>query len=488
MLWSHVSAEACVPVSLNSGLSGASIAAGAASGGWLAESAGMFGCRLCAKAGQKGKWASWEVSNPIKQSLKLHAGSRKHEESVSLALQQCSEWFLWRSCRPKEIPAGDPGSGSQLQKRCLGPWVPPLSAFESAGAQVRKPADGTVGPLKPAVQDLRRTSKKRLAEVELDRLGGEQPQQWLVSHKKRYCMAEAQREMWRGCFQPGSIASIAHDKRKSDILIVFKVANPKTLDSCRGVLGLERNVNGSADSIARTLNRAIRRFATRDVDAPKTGPVGQRDLDLEKQIRLAIHGACADGNPADQNALVQMKQSLGQCSDLCRDKAHALRSVIRRPCLRMGAEAQSIMNAALHGHSSCIHLIDNSDAHRDWWEAAGQKVGSTLRGRCSLGAARQRFESEARPLWNAAMLVDRFISVCVEIANKSTLGSEPMKRNLRWISEKGLVLLAVQADCINEGLRLIRQVDKFRLESEKLYSSLDDFKQIFEALFGPSGR
>ena len=63
-----------------------------------------------------------------------------------------------------------------------------------------------------------------------------------------------------------------------------------------------------------------------------------------------------------------------------------------------------------------------------------------------------------------------------------------MKRNLRWISEKGLVLLAVQADCINEGLRLIRQVDKFRLESEKLYSSLDDFKQIFEALFGPSGR
>lgn len=62
-----------------------------------------------------------------------------------------------------------------------------------------------------------------------------------------------------------------------------------------------------------------------------------------------------------------------------------------------------------------------------------------------------------------------------------------MKRNLRWISEKGLVLLAVQADCINEGLRLIRQVDKFRLESEKLYSSLDDFKQILEALFGPSG-
>lgn len=120
----------------------------------------------------------------------------------------------------------------------------------------------------------------------------------------------------------------------------------------------------------------------------------------------------------------------------------------------------------------------------------GSKVGCPLAGRRSnLGSARQRFESEARPLWNVAVMPERFLATCVEIAKERANRKEgqPMKEKLRRFNEKAFILAAVQADAINEGLKLIRKVDWFRLESEKLQPALHEFKNVLQALFGHHG-
>ena len=395
--------------------------------------------------------------------MKNHNASVKHRRSVEHAIANAEDWPRWGTLAPKRIPLGSRPEATEPKTRSLGTWVPPFVEFEAAGFEVRKPPDGTLIPVVEPCSVPRNPSKKRKAEIALDRAGGDGPQQWLAKHRKRWCMAEAQREVWRESFQEGSIASISHDKRKSDILVVFQLSHPDTLECTRGVLGLERNVKGCAKSIKAAINRAIKRFCTRDCDAPRVGPLADADGDLESKVRNAVRGAYADGCAADQKALAELAadgNSLPQCHDRCRDKAHSLRSVLRRPCLRMSQEAQTIMSAVLLNKKSAVKLIDNSDSFREMWLESSSKVNCPLPGqRCGLGSAPQRFESEARPLANVAVMPDRFLNTCVLIANARANQQEGklMKRHLQLMDAKALLLIAAMADAINEGLRLIRE-------------------------------
>ena len=99
-----------------------------------------------------------------------------------------------------------------------------------------------------------------------------------------------------------------------------------------------------------------------------------------------------------------------KCKDRARDKAHSLRSSLRRPCLRMSSRAQSIMHAVLLGKKSAIKMIDSSDAFKQLWLGAGKVVPDPMPGRrCNIGFAPQRFESEARPLASIATMPERFL-------------------------------------------------------------------------------
>lgn len=115
------------------------------------------------------------------------------------------------------------------------------------------------------------------------------------------------------------------------------------------------------------------------------GSIGERDGAFEHRVRTAIRGAYADGCPADQKALgnlVLKPIGLPRCEDRVGDKAHSLRSCLRRPCVRMSPEAQSIMTALLHGKRSAIQLIHNSDAFRAsgtrGWSVAARLVALWL--------------------------------------------------------------------------------------------------------------
>lgn len=461
---------------------------------WLGVRTEPFalGCRACKAFGMQCRWGEYKVSHPIKQTVKNHCQSAKHRRSIQAAMSDPQ--LLKKFKLLPDRPLSDSSSGLS---RVSGPWKPEAHEFESAGSKVRKPADGAVCMAAPSMDASsprhHLLGRKRKAEIELDRLGQERPQEWLLNHKKLWTMAEAQKEVWRSSFVPGCCASIAHDKRQSDILILFQTCHPDTLESTRGVLGLERNVKGSAASIKAALNRSLRRFCTQDCDAPSLGPVGNRDATLERTVREAIKGVCADGCPADQKALKDMAddgKSLPECKDRSRDKAHSLRSCLRRPCLRMSPSAQSIMNAILLGKKSAVRLIDNSDGFKEMWLEASQKVPDPMPGRrCNMGFAPQRFESEARPLASIALLPERFLMTCLGIANDRAGREEGqlMAKHLTLIDNKALILTAVQADAVNEGLKLIRELDRFRLESEKLSGLLDEFRITLHSLFGEHG-
>lgn len=44
-----------------------------------------------------------------------------------------------------------------------------------------------------------------------------------------------------------------------------------------------------------------------------------------------------------------------------------------------------------------------------------------------------------------------------------------------------------QADALNEGMKLMREIDKFRLDSERLQRAVEDFRTVLQSLFGPHG-
>ncbi|CAK9029435.1 DNA (cytosine-5-)-methyltransferase [Durusdinium trenchii] len=98
------------------------------------------------------------------------------------------------------------------------------------------------------------------------------------------------------------------------------------------------------------------------------------------------------------------------------------------------------------------------------------------------GSAPQRFESEARPLACVAVMPARFLQ---ERCSKKE--GQQMQNNMSWISSKALLLVGDLADAMNEGLHLMGCLDQARLDSEKLYSQVQEFQRILEALFGANG-
>ena len=210
---------------------------------------------------------------------------------------------------------------------------------------------------------------------------------------------------------------------------------------------------------------------------------------LESKLQTAIRGMVADG---------QTRKLSRCCLEAVGCLAFAPWTGTRPTAcgapfadLANGSAAQSIMSAVLQHKSSAIKLIDNSDAFKALWERLAAEVdGPLTKSRCHLGFAAQRFESEARPLACKAVQPARFLSTCVEIV-KSRRGKAEgvhMANSLHVFgTECGLLLVACMADAMQEGLRLIRSLDRLALETEKLCAQLRDFRDVLETLFGPQG-
>ena len=171
---------------------------------WLGVSRPFaLGCKLCRAAQQRSRWAEFLVETPIKEGVKNHSHSQKHRDSIARLM---SEPQVLAECRRLvDLPSSPKSSPGQT--RALGPWVPCLEAFEAAGRSIRKPKDGSFVPQVPESDTQRVRSRKRKAEIALDRKGGEQPQQWLLNHRMRRCMAEAQRQVWREALLPVRMTS-----------------------------------------------------------------------------------------------------------------------------------------------------------------------------------------------------------------------------------------------------------------------------------------
>ena len=160
---------------------------------WLGMSPQPFalGCKVCASAKQKGRWSEYKVRRPIKETLKNHGKSIRHQRSLARAVANIASWPSLGTSAPKRIAIGDTLEATEPKTRALGTYVPPLLHFEAAGYGTRKPADGKIVPTMPVDEQPRQASRKRKAEVDLDRAAGDAPQEWLSRHKKVWCVAEA---------------------------------------------------------------------------------------------------------------------------------------------------------------------------------------------------------------------------------------------------------------------------------------------------------
>ena len=456
-----------------------------------------LGCVACKAAQGKGSsnWAKFQVRTAICENLKLHASTKGHQLAVETLKGQAGNWGTWPlHDQPDLLPEDAVLSTARKQTSVCGPWVPAPEEFLDAvasfsgGKGARQTQAGSCSTTRP----LKRTRAKIQAEIELDQKACHAPDAQAVLRKKRFCAAEALRDSWREKFVDGAVASMCHDKRNTELVILANVVHPKFLEPTGMLLGAEYAPRGASGDIRHSMNTAIRRFCTVDSDAPGTGYIGKHDPELEKRVRSAFKGAYADGCAADQKAVASMLGGdLPVCKDTARDGAHSLRSCLKRPSRRMGPQAQAKLDALVFGKESAIRMIDNSSVHKDTWQKNGRSVECPLgEQRSNFGIAPQRFDSEAKPLADVSFMTGRFLQTCADIATarRGKRDGALMAKNLRATDEASLVLVACLGEAINAGLQLTRSIfDQFRLLSERQHEAITEFLESMDALFGGKG-
>ena len=151
---------------------------------------------------------------------------------------------------------------------------------------------------------------------------------------------------------------------------------------------------------------------------------------------------------------------------------------------------QGFFNDLVFAKQSAVHIIQNSIPHRHLFEQQGQaverEVDSTIR---DLGFAPHRFESRLKPLVRICLLLDQFLTTCVSIAvsRAGKVEGNKMRDVLNQITPESLVMVALLADAVTEGLQFLRRVDKEATHAETLFADVREYRLRLITLFGDHG-
>ena len=173
-----------------------------------------------------------------------------------------------------------------------------------------------------------------------------------------------------------------------------------------------------------------------------------------------------------------------------RDKAHAFRKVLQR--LYCADEfLQALMTDHVLGSHSMVQIISNSHEFSLWLEdeISRQEQTAGFGAKCkNLRSAKHRFESHSTPLGRMLLYSPAFLATCQKIAEnrKGNKEGRCALAYLESLTPEGLCQLSMLGDAADEGLLLVRAMDKENVDMAEIATVVHSFQSRIGALFQQS--
>ena len=170
-----------------------------------------------------------------------------------------------------------------------------------------------------------------------------------------------------------------------------------------------------------------------------------------------------------------------------RDKAHAFRRVLQRP-YQADDYLHNLMTDHVLGSHSMVQIVANSFEFRLWLEEEIKKQTDTtgFGAQCrNLKAAKHRFESHSTPLGRTLLYLPAWLATCSRVRENRHGKKEGQQAQdyLRALNPEALIQLSMLADAADEGLMLVRAMDRENVDMSEIASSTAAFMDRVGVLF-----
>lgn len=210
-----------------------------------------------------------------------------------------------------------------------------------------------------------------------------------------------------------------------------------------------------------------------------------------KKLNNVQHAGDVGAGKRDSNIEDEGAQELHPNLKLIgRDKAHAFRKVLQRPyCADDFLEA--LMNDHILGSHSMTQIISNSHEFSLWLEEeiSRQEQTAGFGANCkNLRSAKHRFESHSTPLGRMLLYCPAFLATCQKIAEirKDNKEGRCALAYLQSLTPEGLCQLGMLGDAGDEGLLLVRAMDKGNVDMAEISTVVHSFQSRIGVLFQQS--
>ena len=321
----------------------------------------------------------------------------------------------------------------------------------------------------------------------------------------KFCLLEAMLEADRAFMKRAETLVLLRDERHGRLLLRYAVCT-RDLETRRGTLAVMRDYDSpTADNLVKATKRGFKQFCTLRLGKPRTmsglpGPEVDRELlhhmrmitemfvndSASSELLAADISRGRRGNTdGDEEAFTPNVKLVG------RDLAHCARRVLEKPWKAEEHLSNLFEGTVWHKHS-VVQIIDKSDVFRQWFRDYATQVSKRSGKPCAsnLSSAKHCFESCSKPLGRFILNLVAVFKTChrISVTRDSSHGEGGLVRNwLATVSSEDLLQLALLADAADEGLVLVRQMDREQFDLATLHSSVGDFVERVRMLFKEGG-
>ena len=422
-----------------------------------------IGCEVCSRALNSGQlhlhstraeFATFSCQSIRKDILKKHQASLQHQKSVLLALGVNSG------------PNGAPLLGA-----------PPLELFKQVLAQVQR--------------------GESLRSIDAGGTGDRMK-------NIKFCLLESMMEAEREFMKRAATLVLLRDERHGRLLLRY-AACTRDLETRRGTLAVMRDYDSpNAENLVKATKRGFKQFCTCRLGKPRTMsglPAPELDRELLHRMRMITEMFVNDSASSELLAADISRGRRGNTDGeeeaftpnvkiVGRDLAHCARHVLKKPW-QADEYLSNLFEGTIWHKNSVVQIIDKSDVFRQWFRDYATQVSGRSGKPCAsnLSSAKHRFESCSKPLGRFILNLVAVFKTCHRIAiTRDSSHEGGLVRNwLATVSSEELLQLALLADAADEGLLLVRQMDREQFDLATLHSSVGDFVERVRMLFKEGG-
>jgi len=320
----------------------------------------------------------------------------------------------------------------------------------------------------------------------------------------KFCLLEAMMEADRAFMRRAATLVLLRDERHGRLLLRY-AACAADLETRRGTLAVMRDYDSpTAENLVKATKRGFKQFCTLRLGKPRTMsglPAPEVDRELLSHMRMITEMFVNDSASSELLAADISRGRRGNTGGheeaftpnvklVGRDLAHCARHVLKKPW-QADEHLSNLFEGTVWHKNSVVQIIDKSDVFRQWFREYATQVSkrSGEPSASNLSSAKHRFESCSKPLGRFILNLVAVFKTChrISVTRDSSREGGLVRNWLATVSSEDLLQLALLADAADEGLLLVRQMDREQFDLATLHASVGDFVERVRMLFKEGG-